>query len=338
LVRDEGAGQRLQEKIVALKFGSSVLRSPADLSSAVHEIYRWYRTGARVVAVVSAIGSATDELLNSAWRISPAPEPDALAGLLATGEPQAPALLTIALDAVGVRAKDVDPREMGVLALGPVLDSHPVGLDAERALASLLKTAVLVVPGFFAYDERRQLRLLGRGGSDLSAMFPARFLRAARCRLLKDVDGVYEADPATVMKHPRRYISPGYAQALEVAGQLIQAKAVEFLDRARATAEVAAPGLGYASTVDSAPQVFGITLRLSLKRRRAVTQRPTAAFCHDNKTYCRFVEAGDIAREVGRTGNAVASKELLVRGADGCRQGGARVQAGCWNRPGGVLL
>jgi aspartokinase len=74
------------ERIIVLKFGSSVLKCLADLPAAVHEIYRWYREGTRVIAVVSAIGDTTEQLIRKSRELSETPEPWATAELLATGE------------------------------------------------------------------------------------------------------------------------------------------------------------------------------------------------------------------------------------------------------------
>jgi homoserine dehydrogenase len=240
----------VRDGIVVLKFGSSVLRTRGDLPAAVHEIYRWYRDGHRVIAVVSAIGNTTDLLFAGARDLSSNPEPYALAELLATGERAAAALLGIALDRVGVRARVVDPRDIELLALGTVLDSEPVEVDREWLKALLIESPVLVVSGFFGYDEKKRLHLLGRGGSDLTAVFLASAIGATRCRLIKDVDGVYESDPAaSIGCQPRRFSSLGYEQALALAGPLIQMKAVHFLKRQRRTAEVAALGASYESHV-----------------------------------------------------------------------------------------
>lgn len=177
----------MRDSVVVLKFGSSVLRTRGDLPSAVHEIYRWYRDGHRVIAVVSAIGNATDLLLASARDFAADLEPYTLAELLATGERASAALLGIALDRVGVRARVVDPRDIGLLALGTVLDSEPVGVDRDRLKSLLTEFPVLVVPGFFGFDEKKRLHLLGRGGSDLTAAFLASAVGATRCRLIKDL-------------------------------------------------------------------------------------------------------------------------------------------------------
>src|SRR2546427_6983902 len=92
-------------KIVVLKFGSSVLRRESDLPRAVHEIYRHWRDGSQVLAVVSALGDTTDRLLAAAKSVSEEPEESALAMLLATGEASASALLGIALNKAGIPGK-----------------------------------------------------------------------------------------------------------------------------------------------------------------------------------------------------------------------------------------
>src|SRR5438552_18901517 len=96
------------KKIVVLKFGSSVLRSEDDLPSAVHEIYRWWRDGAQVIAVVSAFGDTTDQLMRRAERVCERPDKSVLPSLLATGEATSSALLTLALNKVGIAARLLD--------------------------------------------------------------------------------------------------------------------------------------------------------------------------------------------------------------------------------------
>ncbi|MEO0660269.1 MAG: aspartate kinase, partial [Planctomycetota bacterium] len=86
---------------------------------------------------------------------------------------------------------------------------------------------VVVVPGFAARDVGGRTVLLGRGGSDSTALFLAEALRATRCRLVKDVDGLYEWDPAREGPRPRRYASLGYADALRTDGTIVQHKAIE---------------------------------------------------------------------------------------------------------------
>ena len=240
----------MKHRTIVLKFGSSVLRSAADLPAAVHEIYRWYREGWRVVAVVSALDATTDRLLYEARTLTPNPEPQALAELLATGERRSAALLGIALDRAGIPARVADPREAGFTTAGTALDATPVELDRKTFERWFEQDAVIVFPGFFGYDITGRLQLLGRGGSDLSAVYLAEALEAQQCCLLKDVDGVYERDPASATNEPaRRFATLGYEDAIERAQKLIQPKAVRALQRLNRTASVAALGRDYQSVV-----------------------------------------------------------------------------------------
>ena len=290
----------MSREIIVLKFGSSVLQTPSDVPNAVHEIYRWYRDGHRVVAIVSAIGQGTNWLLNQAREFSAAPDPHALAELLATAARASAALLGIALDRAGVPARAVDPREFRLTALGEVLNSEPATVLSSQLEELLSATPVLVVPGFFGYGAEGRLHLLGRGGSDLSAVFLAGALCARRCRLIKDVDGVYGRDPAILSVPPaRRFAKIDYRTAVEKAAPLIQPKAVRFLERQSESAEVAGLASCYETIIgrgenkivdsDTAPRSKVVLLGLGTvgfgvyRRLRALSQhfRVIGALCLD---------------------------------------------------------
>lgn len=160
----------MEGDVIVLKFGDSVLGGPSDVPAAVHEIYRWYRAGWRVVAIAGP-----------------------------GGEQRAAALLGIELERAGIPARLIDAEGM----------HPPVSADYIDQLQTLLGyTPVLVIAGF------------GDSSDDRSAVYLANVLRASRCRLLKDMDGVYEPDPS----HPRSPAPPvelqkfsalGYADALD---------------------------------------------------------------------------------------------------------------------------
>jgi|SRR5579871_2090395 len=248
----------MNESITVLKFGSSVLRSAADLPNAAHEIYRWYRQQQRVIAVVSALDGRTDRLLAEAAHLSATPDPHALAELLATGERESAALLALALDRSGIPSRIVDPREIGLSVAGDPLDADPLTAD-EPALRSLLEDhPVLIIPGFFGIGANGRTHLLGRGGSDLTAVFLARLLATPHCRLIKDVDGVYDSDPALAATHPeipppQRFSTLSYGEARRVAGKLIQPKAIACLESARGRAHISAPFAEAASLIHEGP-------------------------------------------------------------------------------------
>ena len=215
-----------RNKITVLKFGSSVLRSEADLPSAVHEIYCHWRAGAQVIAVVSALGDTTDQLMRRAESWCQQPDRSALAALLATGESASSALLGLALNRSGIPARVLDPVQAGLRTAGSKLDADPIAVDAARLLAES-RQAVVVLPGFVGRDERGDTTLLGRGGSDFSALFLAHHLRG-NCILLKDVAGLYTSDPACLTVRASRFKQASYEAAMRLGGSVVQQKAVRF--------------------------------------------------------------------------------------------------------------
>jgi homoserine dehydrogenase len=232
--------------LVVLKFGSSVLANRDCLSAVVHEIYRYYRRGHPVLVVVSAIGRHTELLLDEAryWMDPPGPE-TAVAELLATGEQQSAALLTMALGRAGVEATLLNPSGIRLTLSGDRLDGAPIAVDVKAIQHALRATPVVVVPGFAGVHEDGGSALMGRGGSDLTAVFLTQALDAVACRLVKDVDGIYERDPAADVKAgsadepPHRYREVTYEDALRVSGALVQPKAIEYLRDNQMTAQVA---------------------------------------------------------------------------------------------------
>jgi len=237
---------------IVLKFGSSVLRSEDDLPHAVEEIERHRRRGYAVIAVVSAIGKTTDILFEKAHRISAHPDPSALALMVATGEDVAASFLTMALAEAGVPAALMEPVGIGLRVEGPPLDAQPCGLDTERIRQALASGAVGVVPGFYGRGPDGMISLLGRGGSDLTALHLAHCL-GAECRLLKNVDGVYEDDPAGAGGGARRYEELSYADALRLEARVIQQKALRFAERHGISFDVASPGADRATRVGPVP-------------------------------------------------------------------------------------
>lgn len=213
---------------IVLKFGGSVLRADGDIAAVVHEIYRWVRSGHKVVAVVSAIEGQTDALLDRAAQYGPGASEHATALLLATGELQSAALLGLALGRAGIDASVLPPSAINLRTLGETLDAEPVSLDITRLRNALDRAPVAVVPGFVGIGNGGQWTLLGRGGTDLTALFLAQQL-GATCRLIKDVDGLYQWDPAKPGPRPLRYARIGIGDALALGGQIVQNKALRFV-------------------------------------------------------------------------------------------------------------
>ncbi len=226
--------------IVVLKFGSSVLCNESDLPNAVEEIRRWTDSGHRVVAVVSAIGNTTDTLLNRAKSFGENINDHSVAALLATGEATSAALLSLALDRAGIACTILDENRLGLRTHGAVLNSEPVEINAAEVHRVFEQTPVIVAPGFVGRLPDGSLSLLGRGGSDLTAVFIAQKIAANRCRLVKDVDGIFEFDPATSEVEPRQFKTLTWQEAIEIGGGIVQPKAIDFAAQHLFPVEVAA--------------------------------------------------------------------------------------------------
>ena len=169
---EEVSGDAPAKRLCVLKFGSSVIEQEHDYSKVVQEIYRHVRDGEKVVAVVSAFAGETDALLGQAERVGgEAALPALVARLARVGELRSAALMALALSKAGLRAETLDPHEMGLVAEGSPLDSDLVELDAEAVWARIDLNDVVVVPGFIADHAEHGVVTLGRGGTDLSAVF-----------------------------------------------------------------------------------------------------------------------------------------------------------------------
>jgi homoserine dehydrogenase len=238
----------MSRKVIVLKFGSSVLQSRAELPHAVHEVYRWIRRQYNVVAVVSAFAGETDRLLATVEGYRDA-NPEAVARVVATGEEVATAFLALELDRFGIPAQVLDPSQIQLIAETDSNDTEPVSADITAIENAFKQGRVAVIPGFVARDRSGRVALFGRGGSDLSALFLAKQL-GARCRLVKDVDGIYNSDPATCST-AQRFDEINFADALAIAGKIVQKKAIAFGRKTGIPFEVAALGENYATIVGS---------------------------------------------------------------------------------------
>ena len=249
----EVAKEAPAKRLCVLKFGSSVLEREEDYPKVAHEIYRHVRDGEKVVAVVSALAGETDALLSQAKRVGGDAAPDALVARLArVGELQSAALMALALSKAGLRAWTLDPQEMALNAVGSPLDSNLTGVDAEAVWAKIDENDVVVLPGFIADHADYGVVTLGRGGTDLSAVFFADQLDAHRVRLIKDVDGVYDEDPAR-NANAQRYSQLSYAEAEKASSGLIQPKAIHAAAEKDVLIEIAALGSAEATTIANLP-------------------------------------------------------------------------------------
>ena len=223
--------------VVVMKFGSSVLRNPADAPSVASDIYAQVRQGRRVVAVVSAFEGETDRLLAEARALGLAHDNPLLPAYVAQGEERSAALTALACDRIGLDAATLTVREVGIVAEGPCEHAHPVALKRSALDRALDRHEVVVVPGFGALSPDDRVVLLGRGGSDLTALFLAAELGLDSVQLVKDVDGLYDCDP-NQNPDARRYDQATWAEAKALGGGLVQPDALDMAQSRRLKVEV----------------------------------------------------------------------------------------------------
>lgn len=248
------ASPDLDRPVVVMKFGSSVLAGPADAPAVASDIYAEVRRGRRVVAVVSAFEGETDRLLAEARALGLAHDNPLLPAYVVQGEERSAALAALACDRIGLSATTLSVRELGIVAEGPVEHARPVDLDRNALDLALEQHEVVVVPGFGALCPEGRVVLMGRGGSDLTALFLAAELGLDHVQLVKDVDGLYDRDP-NLDPDARRYDRASWAEAKALGGGLVQPDALELAEARRLSVEVRNHADGHRTVIgaESAP-------------------------------------------------------------------------------------
>ena len=238
---------RSKKKIV-LKFGGSVIHSQADFESIANEIQRFVSDDFQLVVVVSAYYDVTERLIAKASEAGIDTSSSAYAAFVSSGEFETGNDLTGYLVENGLNASFCSPAEFDFVATGSRESASPRSIDPNKINAAFEKHSIIVMPGFSAVDESGDSILLGRGGSDISAVFVAQALGLNSVRLLKDVDGIYNVDP-NEFKHAQRLEYVDYERACEIGSVLIQPEAIEFAATKNVCIDIAAIGNSFASRI-----------------------------------------------------------------------------------------
>lgn len=212
------------------KFGGTSVGSIERIHRIAERIEHTCRDGHQVVAVLSAMSGETDRLLRLAHAVTPHPDDRELAVLLSSGERVAIALLAMTLRSRGVNARSFTGRQVGIVTNSSHTRARIAKIMADPVRQALAEGVLPIVAGFQGVNERSEVTTLGRGGSDLTAVALAAALKASRCIIFTDVDGVYTADP-NVVASARRIPKLSYEAMLELASlgaKVLQARSVEF--------------------------------------------------------------------------------------------------------------
>ncbi|PAW67390.1 MAG: aspartate kinase [Verrucomicrobiia bacterium Tous-C5FEB] len=292
--------------LIVQKYGGTSVGSIDRMRNVAARIKRTRDAGNQVVAVVSAMSGVTDGLIKMAKDLSGNPCERELDVLLATGEQQSIALVTMALRELGIDAVSITGRQAGIHTTGSHTRGRILNMDPTLMRGFLDEGKTLVVAGFQGITPDGMIHTLGRGGSDLTAIAVAASLKADVCQILTDVDGVYTCDPR-VVKNARKLPEISYDEMLEMASsgsKVMQSRSVEFAKKFGVVFEVRSslndnPGT---LVLEEHPNMENVVIRgVSIERSQA---RVTITGIPD--------EPGMSGRILGALGEAEINLDMII--------------------------
>jgi aspartate kinase len=212
------AGERAPERAgtVVMKFGGTSVADPEKIKNVAARLVAAREQGNRVVAVLSAMGDTTDDLVRLAHEVSPRPEPRELDMLISVGERVSCALAAMAIHDLGHEAISLTGSQAGIVTDTVHGKAKIVDVRARRIHEALDQDRIVLVAGFQGVSTAFDITTLGRGGSDTTAVALAAALGAMHCEINTDVSGVFTADPRLV-PHARRLARVSFEEMLEMA-------------------------------------------------------------------------------------------------------------------------
>ena len=217
--------------LIVMKFGGTSVANAERIKRAARRIVDKRELGNRVVAVLSARGKTTDELIAMAEEVSEAPDPREMDMLLSSGERISCALCAIAINDLGHRAISLTGSQAGIVTDESHTKARILDVRADRIKQALEEDSIVLVAGFQGVSSTaRNVTTLGRGGSDTTAVAVAAALGAEVCEIYTDVAGVYSADPR-IVSDARKLATVSFEEMLEMAASgagVLQLRSVEY--------------------------------------------------------------------------------------------------------------
>lgn len=245
--------------LIVQKFGGTSVADTERLRNVARIITETYKAGNQVVAVLSAQGDTTDDLIQKAEEINPKASAREMDMLLSTGEQISVSLCAMAIEALGYPVISLTGWQSGISTNTVSGDARIRKVDTERIEAELNQKKIVIVTGFQGIDRNQNITTLGRGGSDTSAVALAAVLGADLCQIYTDVDGVYTADPRKVAG-ARKLDEVTYNEMLELAtlgAQVLHNRSVELARKYNVKMEVLSSFTGHPGT-----KVKGVAKRM----------------------------------------------------------------------------
>jgi aspartate kinase len=202
--------------LVVMKFGGTSVAGPERLKRVAERLVAARERGAQVVAVLSAMGDSTDELIDLAHQVSDNPKPRAMDMLISVGERISGALCEMALHDLGYEAVSLTGSQAGIVTDTTHTKAKIAQIRPHRIHEALDRGQIVLVAGFQGVSPTHDITTLGRGGSDATAVALAAALGADACEIYTDVDGVFTADPR-IVPEARKLHAVSYEEMLEMA-------------------------------------------------------------------------------------------------------------------------
>lgn len=226
--------------MVVHKYGGTSVGTVERIHRVAERVAKAKADGNDVVVVLSAMSGETDRLIRLAMEVTAHPDERELDVLLSTGERVTIALLAMELQGRGINARSYTGRQVGIMTDSSHTKARITRVTAERIKEAISEGVIPIVAGFQGINARSDVTTLGRGGSDLTAVALAGALKADRCIIFTDVDGVYTADP-NIVPAARRLDRVSYEEMLELASlgaKVLQSRSVEFAAKFNVPVEV----------------------------------------------------------------------------------------------------
>src|ERR1700752_1252910 len=215
---------------IVMKFGGTSVADAERIKRAARRIVSAREQGHRVVAVLSARGKTTDELISMAEEVSTAPDPREMDMLLSTGERISCALCAMAINDLGQRAISLTGSQAGIVTDTSHTKARILDVRADRIRQALENHLIVLVAGFQGVATNRDVTTLGRGGSDTTAVAVAAAIDAEGCEIYTDVAGVFSPDPR-ILPGARKLPQVSFEEMLEMAAsgaKVLQLRSVEY--------------------------------------------------------------------------------------------------------------
>ena len=216
--------------LIVQKYGGTSVGDVDRITNVARRVTEARAAGHDVVVVVSAMAGETDRLISLAHKISEQPDERELDVILATGEQVSIGLLSMAIQALGFRARSFTGSQVRIQTDDAHTKARILSIDAERVRQALTDGEVAIVAGFQGVSAEEEITTLGRGGSDLTAVAMAAAVAADVCEIYTDVNGVYTTDP-NIVPEARKLDRISYDEMLEMASlgaKVLQTRSVEY--------------------------------------------------------------------------------------------------------------